>query len=48
MKDKSKNAAAQKLGKLAAGKPKNYSLEELEKRRELLAKARAKRWPKSG
>lgn len=43
-----KNKAAQVLGRLARGKAKTYSAEELERRRVLLCKARAKRWPKAG
>lgn len=34
------NKAAQQLGRLAAGKPKNYSAEELAKRSARLVKAR--------
>lgn len=41
-----KNAAAQALGRLGAGKPKSYSPEELEARKKRLNEARAKRWPK--
>ncbi len=33
-----KNPAASALGKLAAGKPKNYSPDELERRRKLMNK----------
>ena len=40
------NKAAQALGKLAAGKPKNFSAAELARRKKRLAAARAKRWPK--
>lgn len=40
------NAAAQKLGRQARGVPKHYSAAEIELRRERLAKAREKRWPK--
>ena len=39
------NKSAQSLGRLAAGKPKNYSASELTKRKERLADARKKRWP---
>lgn len=35
------NEHAKKLGKLAAGKPKNFSHEEIERRKKLLEKARA-------
>ena len=38
------NKHAQALGKLSKGKPKNYSKEELEKRKERLALHRSKRW----
>jgi hypothetical protein len=38
--------AASLLGKLSKGKPKNYSTEEREKRRQRFAEARKKRWPK--
>ena len=40
------NKAAQALGKLAAGKPKNFSAAERKRRAERLAAARAKRWPR--
>lgn len=40
------NKAAQRLGRMAAGKPKDFSAAELERRRERLAAARKKRWPK--
>jgi len=39
------NEAAQALGRLAAGKPKNYSVAELARRKKRLADARKKRWP---
>jgi len=39
-----KNASA--LGKLARGKPKHFSKEDIEKFTLRLAKARKKRWPK--
>lgn len=39
------NPYAQALGRLAAGKPKNYSKAERERRRKRLAEARKKRWP---
>lgn len=39
------NKAAQSIGRLAAGKPKNYSAAELAKRKKRLADARKKRWP---
>jgi hypothetical protein len=38
------NRAAQALGRRAKGVPKNYSADELERRKQLLATARAKRW----
>lgn len=38
------NKAAQSLGRLAKGKPKNYSPDEIKARTERLAKARKKRW----
>ena len=41
-----KNAAAVALGRLAKGRPKNYTAQELQARRERLARARLKRWPK--
>lgn len=37
------NKAAQALGRMAAGKPKNYTADEIQRRRERLAEARAKR-----
>ena len=40
------NKAAQALGKLAAGKPKNFSAAERTRRADRLAAARAKRWPR--
>lgn len=40
------NKAAQALGKLAAGKPKNFSAEERKRRAARLAAARSKRWPR--
>lgn len=40
------NKAAQALGKLAAGKPKNFSAAERKRRANRLAAARAKRWPR--
>ena len=40
------NKAAQQLGRLAAGKPKNYSAAELARRKKRLADARKKRWPR--
>ena len=40
------NKAAQFLGRLAKGKPKNFSKAERERRRQRLSKVRAKRWPK--
>jgi hypothetical protein len=39
------NKLAQKLGRLAKGKPKHYDAAELARRRERLAKARLRRWP---
>lgn len=39
------NKAAQQLGRLAAGKPKNYTAAELARRKKRLADARKKRWP---
>lgn len=41
-----KNAAAVSLGKLAKGRPKNYTAQELQARRERLAVVRSKRWRK--
>lgn len=41
-----KNPAAVALGKLASGKPKNYTAAELARRKKRLAEARKKRWPK--
>jgi hypothetical protein len=38
------NRAAQKLGRLARGKPKQYSPAEIKKRTKRLAAARKKRW----
>jgi hypothetical protein len=41
------NKAAQQLGRLARGKPKHYSAEEIKKRtKRLLAAAKKNRWPK--
>jgi hypothetical protein len=40
------NKAASQLGKLAKGKKKTYSKEELARRASRLAEARKKRWPK--
>jgi len=40
------NKAAQQLGRLAKGKPKRISQAESKRRRESLAEARKKRWPK--
>ena len=40
------NKAAQTLGRLAAGKPKNYTAAELARRTKRLADARLKRWKK--
>lgn len=40
------NKAAQTLGRLAAGKPKNYTAAELARRKKRLADARLKRWKK--
>lgn len=42
------NKAAQQLGRLAAGKPKNYTVAELARRKKRLAAARLKRWPING
>lgn len=39
------NKAAQALGRLAKGKPKNYSSAELARRKKRLAEVRLKRWP---
>lgn len=39
------NKAAQALGKMAAGKPKNFSAAERKRRADRLAAARVKRWP---
>jgi len=41
-----KNPAAQALGRLAKGKPKTFTPAELALRKERLAAARVKRWPK--
>jgi hypothetical protein len=41
------NRAAQALGRLAKGVPKQFSREEIERRKKLLADARLKRWPKA-
>jgi hypothetical protein len=41
-----KNPYASALGKLAKGKPKTLTSEEIESRTKRLAKARKKRWPK--
>jgi len=46
MKDIIKNPSAVALGKLAKGRPKNYSQAELKRRKERLAIARSNRWPK--
>ncbi len=43
--DDAMNKAAQALGRMAAGKPKNFSAAELERRKKRLAEARQKRWP---
>jgi hypothetical protein len=40
------NRAAQALGRLAKGVPKTYTAEELERRKQRLVAARAKRWHK--
>lgn len=40
------NKAAQALGRMAKGKPKKYSAEEIKRRAERLAVARKKRWGK--
>lgn len=40
-----KNPAAVQLGKLAAGKPKHYTEEEIQRRRDRLTQARKNRWP---
>jgi hypothetical protein len=40
------NKNAQKLGRLAAGKPKNFSDAELKRRTKLLIQARKRRWIK--
>lgn len=39
------NKHAQALGRLAKGKPKNFTKAERKRRAELLAAARLKRWP---
>ena len=39
------NKAASELGKMAAGKPKDFSAAERDRRGERLAAARKKRWP---
>lgn len=41
-----KNKAAQAIGRLARGVPKNYSAAEIAKRTQRLAEATKKRWPK--
>jgi hypothetical protein len=41
------NHAAQALGRLAKGVPKQFSSAELERRKKRLAEARANRWLKS-
>ena len=41
-----RSEVASALGKLAKGRPKNYTAQELQARRERLARARLKRWPK--
>lgn len=38
------NKAAQSLGRLAKGVPKNYTAAEIERRKARLRAARAKRW----
>jgi hypothetical protein len=43
-----KNPAAVALGKLAKGKPKTLSCDEIARRTARLAAARLKRWPASG
>lgn len=40
------NKAAQKLGRLARGVPKNYTAAELARRKKRLADGRLKRWKK--
>ena len=40
------NKAAQSLGRLAKGVPKNYTAAELARRKKRLADARLKRWKK--
>ena len=40
------NRAAQALGRLGRGKPKNYTAAELARRKKRLADARLKRWKK--
>jgi hypothetical protein len=42
------NKAAQSLGRMARGVPKNFSPAELERRSKRLAQARKNRWPKKG
>jgi hypothetical protein len=42
------NKAAQALGRMARGVPKNYSKAELARRAKRLAEARKTRWPKKG
>lgn len=44
MKGYAMNKSAQALGRLAKGKPKNFSRAELRRRKILLAKARQRRW----
>lgn len=40
------NKAAQTLGRLASGVPKNYTAAEIARRKKRLADARLKRWKK--
>jgi hypothetical protein len=42
------NKAAQQLGRMARGVPKNFSPSEIERRKKRLAAARKNRWPKKG
>lgn len=39
------NRAAQRLGRMARGKPKQYSAQEIKRRTKLLELARKRRWP---
>ena len=41
-----RSEVASALGKLARGRPKNYTAQELQARRDRLAVVRSRRWPK--